>query len=92
MVLNMHGRSTTTLDSRLLLSETVGLGTLLASKVREEVPDGMISTFSILPSPKMSDTVVEPYNGTLCPLLVRACHLLITPLFVNSHALDASTN
>jgi tubulin beta len=41
-----------------------GLGTLLASKVREEVPDGMISTFSILPSPKMSDTVVEPYNGT----------------------------
>lgn len=40
-----------------------GLGTLLASKVREEVPDGMIATFSVLPSPKMSDTVVEPYNG-----------------------------
>lgn len=42
-----------------------GLGTLLAAKVREEVPDGMISTFSILPSPKMSDTVVEPYNAML---------------------------
>ncbi|KAF8318992.1 tubulin-domain-containing protein [Clavulina sp. PMI_390] len=42
-----------------------GLGTLLAAKVREEVPDGMISTFSVLPSPKMSDTVVEPYNAML---------------------------
>ena len=36
-----------------------GLGTLLASKVKEEYPDRMLSSFSVLPSPKVSDTVVE---------------------------------
>ncbi|KAI4517215.1 tubulin nucleotide-binding domain-like protein [Schizophyllum commune Loenen D] len=42
-----------------------GLGTLLLSKLREEYPDRMMSTFSILPSPKVSETVVEPYNAML---------------------------
>ncbi|POY75604.1 hypothetical protein BMF94_1226 [Rhodotorula taiwanensis] len=42
-----------------------GLGTLLLSKVREEYPDRMLATFSVLPSPKVSETVVEPYNATL---------------------------
>lgn len=42
-----------------------GLGTLLLSKVREEYPDRMLATFSILPSPKVSETVVEPYNAML---------------------------
>ena len=42
-----------------------GLGTLLVSKVREEYPDRMMETFSVFPSPKVSDTVVEPYNATL---------------------------
>ncbi|XP_030780314.1 tubulin beta-8 chain-like isoform X2 [Rhinopithecus roxellana] len=42
-----------------------GMGTLLLSKIREEYPDRIINTFSILPSPKVSDTVVEPYNATL---------------------------
>ncbi|KAF5866944.1 Tubulin beta chain (Beta tubulin) [Aspergillus alliaceus] len=42
-----------------------GMGTLLISKVREEFPDRMMATFSVLPSPKVSDTVVEPYNATL---------------------------
>ncbi|KAJ3186282.1 alpha-tubulin [Gaertneriomyces sp. JEL0708] len=42
-----------------------GLGSLVVSKVREEFPDRMIATFSIAPSPKVSDTVVEPYNATL---------------------------
>ncbi|KNE56344.1 tubulin beta chain [Allomyces macrogynus ATCC 38327] len=42
-----------------------GLGTLLISKVREEFPDRMMCTFSVAPSPKVSDTVVEPYNATL---------------------------
>ncbi|PCH42400.1 beta-tubulin 2 [Wolfiporia cocos MD-104 SS10] len=42
-----------------------GLGTLLLSKFREEYPDRMLSTFSILPSPKVSETVVEPYNALL---------------------------
>ncbi|RVW16426.1 Tubulin beta-4 chain [Vitis vinifera] len=37
-------------------------GTLLISKIREEYPDRMMLTFSVFPSPKVSDTVVEPYN------------------------------
>ena len=42
-----------------------GMGTLLISKIREEYPDRMMCTFSVFPSPKVSDTVVEPYNATL---------------------------
>jgi tubulin beta len=57
-----------------------GMGTLLISKIREEYPDrklilvsdtfsccllGIMMTFSVVPSPKVSDTVVEPYNATL---------------------------
>ncbi|GAA5907526.1 hypothetical protein JCM5296_004106 [Sporobolomyces johnsonii] len=42
-----------------------GMGTLLISKIREEYPDRMMATFSVVPSPKVSDTVVEPYNATL---------------------------
>jgi tubulin beta len=42
-----------------------GMGTLLISKIREEYPDRVVSTFSVIPSPKVSDTVVEPYNATL---------------------------
>lgn len=41
------------------------MGTLLISKIREEYPDRMMCTFSVVPSPKVSDTVVEPYNATL---------------------------
>ncbi|KAH0569740.1 beta-tubulin [Spironucleus salmonicida] len=42
-----------------------GMGTLLMAKIREEYPDRMMCPFSIVPSPKVSDTVVEPYNATL---------------------------
>ena len=42
-----------------------GLGTLLISKIREEYPDKIMMTFSVVPSPKVSDTVVEPYNAVL---------------------------
>lgn len=42
-----------------------GMGTLLVSKVKEEFPDRILSTYSVVPSPKVSDTVVEPYNATL---------------------------
>jgi tubulin beta len=37
----------------------------LISKIREEYPDRIMSSFSVVPSPKVSDTVVEPYNATL---------------------------
>ena len=42
-----------------------GMGTLLISKIREEYPDRQMVTYSVMPSPKVSDTVVEPYNATL---------------------------
>ena len=42
-----------------------GMGTLLISKVREEYPDRIMNTYSVVPSPKVSDTVVEPYNAVL---------------------------
>jgi len=42
-----------------------GMGTLLISKIREEYPDRIMCTYSVFPSPKVSDTVVEPYNATL---------------------------
>ena len=41
------------------------MGTLMISKIREEYPDRIMNTFSVVPSPKVSDTVVEPYNATL---------------------------
>ncbi|GBN53536.1 Tubulin beta chain [Araneus ventricosus] len=42
-----------------------GMGSLMISKIREEYPDRIMNTFSIVPSPKVSNTVVEPYNATL---------------------------
>lgn len=42
-----------------------GMGSLILSKIREEYPDRMLCTYSVVPSPKVSDTVVEPYNAVL---------------------------
>uniref|UniRef100_UPI00398EFFDA tubulin beta-6 chain n=1 Tax=Pristiophorus japonicus TaxID=55135 RepID=UPI00398EFFDA len=42
-----------------------GMGTLIMGKIREEYPDRIMNTYSVMPSPKVSDTVVEPYNATL---------------------------
>ena len=36
-----------------------------AVQLTEEYPDRMSCTYSVVPSPKVSDTVVEPYNATL---------------------------
>ncbi len=58
-----------------------GMGTLLISKIREEYPDRMMCTFSVFPSPKVSDTVVEPYNATL------SVHQLVRAAAVPCHAL-----
>nr|ADE76326.1 unknown [Picea sitchensis] len=41
------------------------MGTLFISKIREEYLDGMMLTFYVFPSPKVSHTMVEPYNATL---------------------------
>merc|ERR1712198_683291 len=42
-----------------------GMGTLLLLKLRDAYPDRILNTFSVYPSPKVSDTVVEPYNAVL---------------------------
>jgi len=42
-----------------------GMGTLIMSKIRDEYPDRMITAFSVFPSNKVSETVVEPYNAVL---------------------------
>lgn len=42
-----------------------GMGTLCLAKLREEYPDRIFSAYSVVPSPKVSDTVVEPYNAVL---------------------------
>ncbi|EFA76532.1 beta tubulin [Heterostelium album PN500] len=42
-----------------------GMGTLLISRIREDYPDRMMCTFSVVPSPKVSLSVTEPYNATL---------------------------
>ena len=42
-----------------------GLGTLLLSRIREEYPDRILATYSVVPSPKVSDSVVEAYNTIL---------------------------
>ena len=44
-----------------------GMGTLLISKVREEYPDRIMETFSVIPSPKVSDT-----GGCFLSILARA--------------------
>lgn len=42
-----------------------GMGTLIMSRIREEFPDRILTSFSVLPSTKVSDTIVEPYNAIL---------------------------
>merc|ERR1711964_180969 len=42
-----------------------GMGTLVLLKLRDAYPDRILTTFSVYPSPKVSDTVVEPYNAVL---------------------------
>src|SRR5271155_3467309 len=58
-----------------------GMGTLLLNKIREEYPDRMMATFSVVPSPKVSDTVVEPYNATLS---VHVSHLIWLWLMISN--------
>jgi len=41
-----------------------GLGTLLIENLWDEYRTRIIQTFSVYPSPKVSDVVVEPYNAT----------------------------
>jgi tubulin beta len=42
-----------------------GMGRLLLRMINEEFPNHILTTYSVVPSPKVSNTVVEPYNATL---------------------------
>lgn len=42
-----------------------GMGTLILGRIKDEYSDRMVSTYSVLPSPKVSETVTEPYNAAL---------------------------
>lgn len=42
-----------------------GMGSLLLKHLKDEYPDRIVQTYSIVPSPKVSETVVEPYNAVL---------------------------
>ena len=42
-----------------------GMGTVLISNVCKEYPDRVVKICSTIPSPKVSNTVVEPYNVVL---------------------------
>ena len=39
-----------------------GMGTLLISKIREEYPDRIMNTFSVVPSPKVNEPVHDKTN------------------------------
>ena len=52
-----------------------GMGTLLISKIREEYPDRIMNTFSVVPSPKVSDTVVEVSKFTCNPPINHVTYL-----------------
>jgi tubulin beta len=42
-----------------------GMGSLLINRLRDEYQNRIINTFTVVPSPKVSETVVEPYNAVL---------------------------
>ncbi len=42
-----------------------GLGSLILSTLHDEYPNILTSTYSVIPSSKVSDTVIEPYNTVL---------------------------
>jgi len=50
-----------------------GLGTLILNRIREEYYDRMTCAFSVYPSPRMSDVVVEPYNTMLAVAELIEC-------------------
>ncbi|XP_055636817.1 tubulin beta chain-like [Toxorhynchites rutilus septentrionalis] len=40
-----------------------GLGSVLMENLKDEFPRKILNTFSVIPSPKVSEVVVEPYNA-----------------------------
>jgi len=52
-----------------------GMGTLLLTRINEEYPDRIACSYSVFPSPKVSEVVVEPYNAALAThSLIQVCN------------------
>ncbi|RUS73182.1 hypothetical protein EGW08_019056 [Elysia chlorotica] len=62
-----------------------GLGCLLLQQLRDEFGDRMLCTFSVIPSPRVSDVVVEPYNAVLT--LKELAHLADHVYMLDNEAL-----
>ncbi len=55
-----------------------GLGSLILKEIKAEFSDQMLTAYSVFPSTKVSDTVVEPYNTTLASnYLIEECDMNI---------------
>ncbi|KAG5679118.1 hypothetical protein PVAND_008710 [Polypedilum vanderplanki] len=50
-----------------------GMGSLLLRHLRDDYQDRIVQTFSVIPSPKVSETVVEPYNAVLALAEFATC-------------------
>ena len=51
----------------------------MLSKLREEYPDRMMATFSILPSPKVSETIVEVLSNAPFTIIALLTLFLYQP-------------
>ena len=48
-----------------------GMGTLLISKIREEYPDRIMNTFSVVPSPKVTRVLIAYHAPFFSPFSVK---------------------
>lgn len=68
-----------------------GMGSLLVKKLKDEYQDRIINTFTVIPSEKVSETVVEPYNAVLS-LSEMICNTDEVICMDNEALLDISQN
>lgn len=55
-----------------------GLGTKIMSKLKDEYSDKIIQSYAVLPSTKVSDGILEPYNATFAiHHLIENCNEVI---------------
>ena len=62
-----------------------GLGALIMERIKEEYPKKILMSFTILPSPLLSDAVVEPYNAILS--LDKLIQYADETVVIDNHAL-----
>lgn len=68
-----------------------GMGSLLLRCLKDEFPKQIINTFTVIPSTKISETVVEPYNSVLS-INEMICNTDETVCFDNEALLNIAKN